>query len=150
MNIEGPNAIRAAFARLTAAVPDARGVLIQALVAEGVDALVGTIRRDAFGHMVGCGVGGSLTEAIGLVDFRIHPLTDRDAQDLVQDNPIGRLLAMGQLGASRSRIPLQDVLLRISALVGIAPEIVEADLNPVRVLPDGPVLVIDARVRCKR
>ena len=42
---------------------------------------------------------------------------------------------------------MEDVVLRVSALVDLIPQLGEADLNPVRVLPDGTVLVLDARIR---
>ncbi len=147
VNIQGAEAIRAAFARLTRAFPDSRGLFLQELLPEGIDALAGVMWETSAGHLIGCGLGGSWTEALGRVDFRLHPLTDRDAEDLIRDNPIGRLLETSGPSEAARWSPLQDVLLRLSALLSLAPEIVEADLNPIRILPDGSLRVLDARFR---
>jgi acyl-CoA synthetase (NDP forming) len=77
---------------------------------------------------------------------RITPLTDLDAAEMVRSLQTFPLLE-GYRGAPKADVAaLEDLLLRISALVEAHPEISELDCNPVKVLPEGAV-VIDARVR---
>ena len=149
-NLRGDQEVCAAYARLVAKVPDTRGVFIQELVAEGLEVLIGVIWDPTFGHQIGCGLGGSLVEALGRVAFRLLPLTDHDAEDLVQESTLARLLPHDGRSTSNGRVPLVDALLRISALVTCVPQIVEADLNPIRIFPDGSLSVLDARFRLHR
>jgi acyl-CoA synthetase (NDP forming) len=80
------------------------------------------------------------------VAVRITPLTDRDASELVRSLAMFPLLD-GYRGAPPVDVPsLEDVLLRVGAMVEAHPEIVEMDCNPVVVLPAGAV-VVDARIR---
>ena len=78
--------------------------------------------------------------------FRLHPLTASDAADMVDELRGARLLR-GYRGASAADEPaLRDVLIRVSELVRVAPEIQELDLNPVIVLSNG-ARVADVRMR---
>lgn len=73
--------------------------------------------------------------------MRITPLTDADAGQMVRSLATFPLLD-GYRGASRADVgALEDVLLRVSAMVEAHPQIAETDLNPVIVLPEGAVIV---------
>jgi acetate---CoA ligase (ADP-forming) len=77
---------------------------------------------------------------------RLTPLTDRDAAEMVRSLATFPLLD-GYRGAPKADVAaLEDLLLRVSALVEAHPEIAELDCNPVKALPDG-VVVVDARIR---
>jgi acyl-CoA synthetase (NDP forming) len=77
---------------------------------------------------------------------RITPLTDLDAGAMVRSLATFPLLD-GYRGAAKADVAaLEDVLLRVSALVENHPEVAEMDCNPIKVLPEGAVIV-DARVR---
>ena len=88
-----------------------------------------------------------LAELIGDAGFRLAPLTDVDAAELVHGGKAGRLVARLPRRACR---PTQrrstDLLHRLSALAEDLPEVAELDLNPVLARADGCVAV-DARVR---
>ena len=87
-----------------------------------------------------------ITELIGAAAFRLAPLTDADADELVQTEKVGRLLA-GYRGALPANLrSVTDLLLRVGRLVDDVPELAELDLNPVIAGPQGCVAV-DARVR---
>jgi acyl-CoA synthetase (NDP forming) len=79
---------------------------------------------------------------------RITPLTDLDAAEMVRSLATFPLLD-GYRGAPRADVAaLEEVLLRVSALVEAHPQVKEMDCNPVMVLPEGRgVVVVDARVR---
>jgi acyl-CoA synthetase (NDP forming) len=85
-------------------------------------------------------------ELIGQAEFRIAPLTDADATELVTSGKAGRLVAGFRGAAPASESALTDLLHRLSALGEHVPEVAELDLNPVIASEDGCVAV-DARVR---
>jgi acyl-CoA synthetase (NDP forming) len=108
--------------------------------------LVGVVNDAVFGPVVACGAGGTAVELLKDVRVRITPLTDRDAHDMINSLSTYPLLD-GYRGAPKADVEaLEEVLLRVSALVETHPEIAEMDLNPVIVHPDGAV-VVDARIR---
>jgi acyl-CoA synthetase (NDP forming) len=87
-----------------------------------------------------------LAELIGDAAFRIAPLTDVDAKELVQEGKAGRLVTGFRGAPAADAAALGDLLHRLSLLAEDFPEVAELDLNPVIALPDGCVAV-DARVR---
>jgi acyl-CoA synthetase (NDP forming) len=93
------------------------------------------------------GLGGIQVELIKDVAFRIHPLTDLDAREMVRAVK-GYPLLTGYRGSPPADVPaLEQLLLRVSALVEDVPELAEMDLNPVKVLSPGEgCCVVDARI----
>lgn len=123
------------------------GVLVQPMVANGVQVMVGMTRDPLFGPLIAFGLGGIHVEILGDVQFRVAPLTDRDAADMVRALKGYRLLTgyRGQPGVDIKAI--EDVLLRISRLCEEIPEISELDLNPVFALPAASgCKIADARI----
>jgi acyl-CoA synthetase (NDP forming) len=115
----------------------------------GVELLVGVVQDRAFGPLVACGAGGTASELLGDVAVRLTPLTDTDAGEMLRALRLSPLLD-GYRGAPRCDVDaLQELLLRVGALVEAHPEVAEMDLNPVVALPEGPV-VVDARIRLER
>jgi acyl-CoA synthetase (NDP forming) len=99
-----------------------------------------------FGPLVAFGPGGALAELIGEAGFRLAPLTDLDAEELVHSGKAGRLVAGFRGAAPADAAALVDLVLRLGRLAEDFPEVAELDLNPVLAGPDGCVAV-DARVR---
>jgi len=99
-----------------------------------------------FGPLVAFGPGGVLAELIGEAQFRLAPLTDLDAGELVRSGKAGRLVGGFRGAPPADETALVDLLLRLSLLAQDLPEVVELDLNPVLALPDG-CFAVDARVR---
>jgi acetyl coenzyme A synthetase (ADP forming)-like protein len=124
------------------------GVLVQPLVKDGVEVIVGGVRDALFGSLIMFGLGGIHVELLEDVVFRLHPLTDRDVHDMVREVKGFPLLA-GYRGLPECDISaLEDTVLRVSRLVDDFPEVLELDLNPVKVLPgQRGCLALDARVR---
>ena len=102
-----------------------------------------------FGPLVAFGPGGVLAELIGEARFRLAPLTDVDAGELVHGGKAGRLVRgfRGRPGADSAA--LVDLLGRLSHLGLDFPEVAELDLNPVLGLEDG-YIAVDARIRVHR
>ena len=124
-----------------------QGVTIQKMIPEGVEVIIGVTQDPSFGPLLMFGLGGTYAELFKDVVFRIHPLTDVDASEMVRSVKAYQLLT-GWRGSKPSDIKsLEDLLLRVSALVEDVPQIVEIDLNPVKVLElDKGCVVVDARI----
>jgi len=121
-------------------------LLVQPFVRGGAELLAGAMQDPVFGPLVAFGPGGVLAELIGEARFRLAPLTDRDADELVRSGKAGRLVAGFRGTPPADEAALVDLLLRLSLLAHDLPELAELDLNPVLAFPHG-CLVVDARVR---
>jgi acyl-CoA synthetase (NDP forming) len=112
----------------------------------GVELIVGVVHDHSFGPVLACGAGGTNAELISDIAVRITPVTDVHAREMVRALRTFPLLD-GYRGAPRCDLAaIENVLLRVSAIVEAHPEIVELDCNPVIAGPDGS-LIVDARVR---
>jgi acyl-CoA synthetase (NDP forming) len=148
LGVEGNDEVRASYETVTNAVFDADGVLVQEFVAGGHEVLIGMTQDPNFGPLVGFGLGGVYVELLQDVAFRIHPLTDVDASEMIRETKGFRLLQGYRNTAEGDVAELEQALLRVSGLISVMPELVEMDLNPVKVLPPGEgVVVVDARMR---
>jgi acetyl coenzyme A synthetase (ADP forming)-like protein len=124
-------------------------LVVQPLVAGGAELLAGVVQDPVFGPLVAFGPGGVFAELIGEASFRIAPLTDIDAEELVTSGKAGRLVA-GFRGTPPARVEaLTDLVHRLARLGEDLPAVAELDLNPVFALADR-CLVVDARVRVRR
>ncbi len=134
--------------RVSEAAPDAAidGVLVQSFVRKGQETIIGMSKDPSYGPVLMFGLGGIYVEALQDVVFRIHPVTDVDTAEMVRSIRGREILEgiRGQPPADREAI--QEVIQRVSQLVGEHPEIAELDMNPVVVHERGAVAV-DARMR---
>jgi acetate---CoA ligase (ADP-forming) len=124
-------------------------LLVQPQVSGGVELLAGIVQDPVFGPLVAFGPGGVLAELIGDAGFRISPLTDVDAEELVRSGKAGRLVAGFRGRPVADAAALVDLLHRLSRLGEDLPAVAELDLNPVVGLSHGCV-ALDARVRVQR
>ena len=150
LNLADDTALRHAYENMAARLGgDLAGVIVQEMVAGGVEVVVGATLDRTFGPLVLYGSGGVLVELLNDVAFRIHPVTDIDAKDMINEVK-GTALLRGYRGSSPAdETALVDLILRVSALLEICPQIHEMDANPVKVLEHG-AIVVDARVRVDR
>jgi len=126
-------------------------VLLQRQVAVGIEALVGVTTDPTFGPLLVCGVGGVLVELVRDVAYRLPPVSDLDAEEMLDRLRAARLLTGYRGAPPADRAALVDVIRRISAFVEIVPELRELDLNPVAVQGQGGgAIVLDARIRLGR
>ena len=124
-------------------------VIVQPMIRGGAELLAGVVQDPVFGPLVAFGPGGVLAELIGEAAFRIAPLTDADAEELVTSGKAGRLVRGFRGAPPADQAALADLVLRLAQLGEELPEVAELDLNPVLGLPDRCV-VVDARVRVQR
>jgi acetyl coenzyme A synthetase (ADP forming)-like protein len=126
------------------------GVSVQEMIGGGTEVLVGVTHDPLFGPLVAFGLGGVHVEVLGDVCFRVTPLTDRDAGEMVRGIRGYRLLQGYRGHPAADLAALEDLLLRVSRLVEEVPEVSELDLNPVFALPPGQgCRVVDARIAVK-
>jgi acetate---CoA ligase (ADP-forming) len=156
LNLTTDAAVSRAFAdimtaaRTVAADDQIEGVLVQSMINEGIETLVGVADDPLFGPVVAFGLGGVNVEVVGDVRFCIAPLTDGDAEALLHEIRGARLL-QGYRGRPPADLAaLRELLLRVSRLATEVPEISELDLNPVIALAPGlGCRIVDARVRVR-
>lgn len=151
LGLEGDGAIRAGWETLRRRVEESgrawAGAGVQALAGAGADVLVGTAADAALGPVMALGLGGRLAGLGAAPAFRLPPLTDTEADELLAAAPGVPTLLGGHRGAApRDTAALRELLGRFALLGRAVPEIAEADLNPVRVMTSG-VVVLDVRVR---
>ncbi|MFO0796583.1 MAG: GNAT family N-acetyltransferase [Gemmataceae bacterium] len=126
------------------------GVLVQPMLPAGVEVMCGVTHDPLFGPVVAFGLGGVHVEVLADVGFRLAPLTDRDAAELVRGIRGFRLLEGYRGHPAADVAALEDLLLRLSRLAEEVPEIGEIDLNPVFALQPGHgCRIADARVRVR-
>jgi len=121
------------------------GVLVQRQARGTAELIVGMSRDPAFGPLVMFGLGGVYVEVLRDVLFRVAPVTDLEARDMLEGIR-GRRILDGVRGApAADREALREVLVRVAQLAADHPEIAELDINPLMALPSGCVAA-DARV----
>ena len=141
---------RHAWRELTARVgPRMTGALVQKFVTGDLEMLVGATEDPTFGPVLACAMGGTSAEVLADSQCRLHPLTRQDAKSMIDGLRSVRLLRGYRGAPPADEAAVADVLLRLSALLEICPEIRELDINPLRVFPTG-VCALDVRVRIAR
>jgi acyl-CoA synthetase (NDP forming) len=147
LGLADESAVRDAFGSLQRSLGNRlEGVLVQQMLPAGVEMVVGGINDPALGPVIMGGTGGVLVELFADTVFRMCPLTDADAQEMV-DEMKGRALLRGYRGATPAdEAAFLRVLLAISQLLDACPEIHEMDINPIIVATSG-ATAVDVRIR---
>jgi acetyl coenzyme A synthetase (ADP forming)-like protein len=144
VNLADENEVRQGFEQITESVKskvgadaDLWGVLVQKMLPESKEVILGVTRDQKFGPLIMFGLGGIYTEALRDVSFRLAPLRPNVADEMIRGIRSYRLLE-GVRGEKRSDLAaVRDALLRLSQLVTDWPEIQELDINPLMVFPQG-------------
>ncbi|OYT18076.1 MAG: GNAT family N-acetyltransferase [Nitrospira sp. UW-LDO-01] len=154
LNLKDEQAVREAFESIRTKLVECsqldamEGVLVQPMVTGGVEVMIGVTDDALFGPLIAFGLGGIHVEILGDVQFRITPLTNFDAADMIRKIKGYRLLTGYRGHPSADLEALEETLLRVSRLVEEVPEISELDLNPIFALPPGHgCRIVDARIR---
>lgn len=141
-----PLDVLAAAEEMLERIKSISGFLVQQMAAPGSEMIVGVVHDPQFGPVVACGAGGVMVELIKDVSVRLTPLSREDAAAMIRELKTFPLLE-GYRGSPRRDVAaLEDVILRIGALVDDIPAIAELDLNPVLVHERG-ATIVDARIR---
>ena len=131
--------------------PDAniKGVLVEPMMGQGLEIIVGTKTDDQFGPVIMFGIGGIMVEVLKDVVFRVLPISERSARRMIE-----KIRSVKLLNGFRGRPPvdkkvIKELLLTISEIVGSYDDIQEIDLNPVIVYEEG-LSIADARIILKK
>ncbi|MBI4816649.1 MAG: acetate--CoA ligase family protein [Deltaproteobacteria bacterium] len=152
LGISSPKELEKACAdmleRVKSKVPGATidGFEVQNMAPKGHELIVGVVRDPTFGPMVMLGSGGIYVEVLKDFTFELAPLSEAGIDRLIAGLKAKPLLE-GARGQPRIDFEaLRDLLRKVSALASNHPELLELDLNPVRVSPEG-AIALDARAR---
>ncbi|MCJ7686302.1 MAG: acetate--CoA ligase family protein, partial [Desulfobacteraceae bacterium] len=131
--------------------PDAniRGVLVEAMMGQGLEVIIGTKTDDQFGPVIMFGIGGIMVEVLKDIVFRVLPISERSARRMIE-----KIRSVELLNGFRGRPPvdkraIKELLLTVSEIVGSYDDIQEIDLNPVIVYTQG-LSIADARIILKK
>jgi acetyltransferase len=157
LNLQSATEVEAAYTELMTKVAglqpgvSLQGILVQEMLTEGVELIVGLNRDAVFGPVLMFGLGGIFVEALADISLRVLPITAQDAMEMVQEIRGFQILKgiRGKAGADLDAI--YEILLKVSQLVLDFPdEIRELDLNPIIVFPEGKgAKVVDALIALK-
>ena len=151
LNIQDKSGAEHAFQELMAieCIDDQKGISVQQMGTKPIaEIIIGSISDPQFGPAIMFGIGGVLVEVMKDVSFRIAPISDFDADEMIHEIKGFPLLDgfRGRLKADLEAI--KDVLIKISTLVWEHQEIQEMDLNPLFIYNEG-ILAVDSRVILK-
>jgi acetyl coenzyme A synthetase (ADP forming)-like protein len=143
--------VRSGYVRMRERVRERAGVeveavLVQKMVAGGRETIIGSTRDVKAGPLLMFGLGGLFVEVLKDVTFRVHPVTDVDAREMVRGIRGYPLLEGVRGETSVDLVQLEEMVQRVSQMVGDHEAIVEMDVNPLVAFPDR-VVALDARFK---
>ena len=141
--------VRDGYRRMLQRVKERAGVtpeavLVQQMIPGGRETIVGCARDPRAGPLIMFGLGGVAVEVLKDVVFRVHPLTDQDAREMVRAIRGFPLLEGVRGEPAVDVVALEEIVQRVSQLVGEHEAILDMDINPLVAFPDK-VLALDAR-----
>src|SRR5699024_807990 len=129
-------------------IPDAKAVLIQEVLS-GEELYCGAIKQGDFGHVVLCGLGGIFLELLKDTSSALAPMSEKEVLNMVESLKAYPLFEGYRNKKALNKEKFVEVILRVGALVHIAPEIAELDLNPL-IADDKNMKVVDVRIRVEK
>ena len=146
-HLHSEEALRRAFAELRqAAGADWEAAVVQPLISGRREFMAGVFRDSQFGPCLMFGLGGVLAEALDDVTFRIAPIDKTQALAMIDEIRAKKILSAFRGEEAVDVNQLADVLTGLSRLSAERPEIVEVDINPLIVSPNGRMAAVDALV----
>ncbi|MEI7597499.1 MAG: acetate--CoA ligase family protein [Bacteroidota bacterium] len=143
LNVKDIATVEREFERMIQ-IKDTTAILMQPMLS-GIELFVGAKREDLFGHMVLCGLGGIFIEVLKDVNAGLAPISKNEAMTMIKTLKSYKIIegVRGQEGVNQEIFA--DIVVRLSALLMAAPEIIELDLNPCLGKADK-VVAVDARI----
>ena len=121
------------------------GVITYSMISKATEIIIGMIKDPHFGPVVMFGLGGIFVEVLKDISFRILPIEERDAGEMITGIKGYEILKGARGNPPRDIQAIKEVLLKVSKLTTENPEINEIDLNPIFVFEKG-LQVVDARM----
>ena len=139
LNLPNADAVRHAYDEINGSIPKMDGVLVQEMIKGSREFVIGLTRDPQFGPCVMFGIGGIFTEAMKDVSFRIAPLTEADAEEMIEEIKMKKLLGEFRGSPAVDRSELVRALVGIGELALRHSEITEIDINPLIIAGNKPV-----------
>ncbi len=147
LNVNTEEKVIAEFERMMK-IPETYAILMQSMFS-GTELFVGATSEGNFGHMIMCGLGGIFIEVLKDVKAALTPVSKTEAMYMIQ-NLKGYKILEGVRGQEGVSIDLfADIIVRVSALLQVAPEIIEMDINPLLGRMKK-VVAVDARIKIEK
>ena len=158
VNIKDEQAVRDAYktiiknANAYNADANIHGIAIQEMAEWGTEVILGSVNDPTFGPTMMFGLGGIFVEVLKDVTFRVAPVPESQAMDMLSEIKAAPILSGVRGESARDKAALAKVINQYSTMImDLADEISESDANPVLVYPDGKgVKVVDARIILKK
>ena len=151
LNLQSADDVRQAYQDIMQSVTEreptaqVEGVAVQSMAKPGTEVIIGMSKDVSFGPVLMFGLGGVMVEILKDVAFRIVPLNERDAEDMIRDIK-GFPVLDGYRGTDPADLDaLKHILRTLSDFVAETPAVKEIDLNPIYAYPNG-ALAVDARI----
>jgi acetyltransferase len=147
LNVKNPEQAKTEFERMMK-IPETHAVLIQPMLS-GTELFAGAKFEPKFGHMVLCGMGGIFIEVLKDVSAQLAPLSMDESLKMIRGLKSYKIIqgVRGQKGIDEAKFA--EIIVRLSALLSAAPEIIEMDLNPL-LGNETMVTAVDARIRIEK
>ena len=158
VNIKDDEGVRAAFktiltnAKAYKADANVHGIAIQEMAPMGTEVIMGSVNDPTFGPTMMFGLGGIFVEVLKDVTFRVAPIAEDQAFEMLGEIKAAPILTGVRGEAPRDRKALADTIVKYSTMIlDLQDEVSETDANPVLVYEDGKGLkVVDARIILKK
>ena len=121
------------------------GILLEQMVSDGIEIIIGSTIDPVFGRIIMFGLGGVFVEVLEDVSFRLIPLTRYDATEMIEEIKAAKVLEGFRGRPPTDKKAIIDLILQTADFLEAHEEISEFDLNPVFALHDG-VRIVDARI----
>ena len=121
------------------------GVLVQEMAPKGTEIIVGSTTDPTFGPTIMFGLGGIFVEILKDVSFRVVPIDEADAMEMLDEIKAKKILDGARGMPPSDRKTLADILVKTSRMLEECPEVKELDMNPILAYPDG-AKIVDGRV----
>jgi len=149
LNLKSEAEIRKEGKRLLA-IPGCEAILVQEMVPGNREIVCGLLRDAQFGPCVMFGLGGIFTELLQDVVFRVAPLTDFDARQMMGDISTAKVLDAFRGEAAADRGVLAEILVALGRIGLSRPEVEAIDVNPLKIRKNGSPVAVDALVKIKK
>jgi len=146
LNIRGLSEAEEAYKKIQKLTKgDSFGVLVQKMVSEGKEVILGSKHDPSFGPVLLFGLGGIYVEVFKETSLRVAPINRSEAKEMISELKVSNILKGVRGERPSDTEALVESLLRLSQLVTDFPEIEGIDINPVKVLEKG-AIAVDARI----
>ncbi len=153
LNLQNASEVKKAFSDIRKSLFDLdpkaefAGVTVQPMIRGGLEFIVGAHRDPDFGPLVILGWGGTIAEAVGPPIIRLAPISRKEAFRMIEKLPAHKIIRGLRNYPPLDASALADVIVRASKMIAELSNLVEMDLNPVRVRRKGKgAVALDARM----